>query len=651
MKFLFSFLFLSLGLLAFGQPAADDNKSSGDINGRGLSYIPDYTFKGSALIGWKSFGEANWKAQNGEIMGTAKPGSAGWLVLDRSFQDISINTLIRVPTGTEGGILFRREKSGDGSKAILVAISADSSGAYSVTLDAQGKIIDREKIRSAGGMIRIAPPPNPNAGSGGGRGGRGGGQGRRTEGPVLPISRPQTAFKPGEWNQLEFVLDMNILRGFINDGNGPGGAVDNLQFGPIALYVNGPGEVRFKDFTYKDLALRHTPKEQTSGRFQVQQISDMYYSWSSASADFNKDGVLDVVAGPYIYYGPDYTSFREIFPAFAYNPSKEFTEVNCQYAYDFNKDGWPDVFVAPPFGRIYINPKGESRRWDMAAVIPGNINSEVTVFADIDGDKVPELVYGTNSGGTGVLKYAKFNSADPTKPWVAHTISESGYFTAHGIGTGDINGDGRVDILNPYGWWEQPATLTDAVWMYHPEAFARYGHRGSGMGGSVMAVYDVNGDKLNDVVTSLNAHGYGLAWFEQKRDASGKISFTRHMIMDDYSTKNAGNVTFSELHGSTFADIDGDGITDFIVGKRYFSHVDTYLDPDPFGPPVLYWYRTVRNPKVPGGAEFIPELVHNRSGVGSDVLAADLNKDGKMDIISSTNRGTFIFWNKLPNKK
>ena len=66
-----------------------------------------------------------------------------------------------------------------------------------------------------------------------------------------------------------------------------------------------------------------------------------------------------------------------------------------------------------------------------------------------------------------------------------------------------------------------------------------------------MAVYDVNGDGLNDVVTSLNAHGFGLAWFEQKRDASGNISFVRHMISDDYSAKNAGDVTFSEPHGST----------------------------------------------------------------------------------------------------
>ena len=138
----------------------------------------------------------------------------------------------------------------------------------------------------------------------------------------------------------------------------------------------------------------------------------------------------------------------------------------------------------------------------------------------------------------------------------------------------------------------------------------------------------------------------GMAWFEQKRDAAGKISFVEHMIMDDYSTKNAGGVTFSEPHGTTFADVDGDGIPDFIVGKRYWSHRDDYLDPDPYGPAVLYWYRTVRNKNAPGGAEFVPELIHNRSGAGSDIYAADLNHDGAMDIVTATRFGTFIFWGK-----
>ena len=87
-----------------------------------------------------------------------------------------------------------------------------------------------------------------------------------------------------------------------------------------------------------------------------------------------------------------------------------------------------------------------------------------------------------------------------------------------------------------------------------------------------------------------------------------------------------------------------DGILDFVVGKRVYSHNESYTDPDPYGPGVLYWFRTVRNPKAPGGAEFKPDLVHNRSGVGSTVLAVDLNKDGAMDIVTSTNQGTFIFW-------
>ena len=114
--------------------------------------------------------------------------------------------------------------------------------------------------------------------------------------------------------------------------------------------------------------------------------------------------------------------------------------------------------------------------------------------------------------------------------------------------------------------------------------------------------------------------------------------------MDNASTKNAGGVAFSEPHAATAADVDGDGIPDFIVGKRVYSHNESYTDPDPYGPAVLYWYRTVRNPKAPGGAEFVPELIHNRSGVGSTIATADLNRDGAIDIVTSSVRGTFIFW-------
>jgi hypothetical protein len=267
---------------------------------------------------------------------------------------------------------------------------------------------------------------------------------------------------------------------------------------------------------------------------------------------------------------------------------------------------------------------------------------------DLDGDGKPEIIFGMGGVG-GTLAYARPDPANPTAPWAVHTISERGLAHGHGLGAGDINGDGRVDVVQAAGWWEQPASgADDRPWIYHPTAFGRWG-RAEGAGGGEIEIYDVNGDKLNDVVTGLNAHGFGLAWFEQKRTAAGAITFERHMIVDDFSTKNAGGVTLSEMHAAAMADVDGDGIPDFITGKRVFSHQESYVDPDPLGLPALYWFRTVRNPKAPGGAEFVPELIHNRSGVGAQFSVADLNKDGLVDIVTSTDRGTFIFFGQKPN--
>jgi hypothetical protein len=238
------------------------------------------------------------------------------------------------------------------------------------------------------------------------------------------------------------------------------------------------------------------------------------------------------------------------------------------------------------------------------------------------------------------------DASNPTGPWTIHNVSGPGYTVVaqHGIGAGDVNGDGRMDILNAYGWWEQPAAGTEGPWTHHPVAFGRWPRAGASPGGAELRVFDVNGDGLNDVVTSLEAHGWGLAWYEQKRPAAGEPSWTQHIIMDDFGTRNPGNVTFSELHGLTTADVDGDGVDDIITGKRLFAHLDSYNDPDPHGDAVLYVFRTVRNPRAPGGAEFVPELVHNRSGVGSQVQTADLNGDGAVEILTATDRGTFIFW-------
>jgi hypothetical protein len=613
-------------------------------------FRPDSTFSGSTLAGWHTLGASQWKAQNGELIGTASGPGGGWLVLDASYQDLNFFTRFRCGGECRTGVLFRAEKTAEGMTGIYVALNAGELAAFRVTLDAAGRETAREPLRGVAPFIRSAPPVAPAAPA------RTGGPARPAAGnggpamtlpvPMAPLTPLPPGLRAGDWNTLSVALDADIIRTTLNQGIdiSPGATDDRANgYGPVALFV-GSGEVHFKDVSFKDLNGRLISPEQTSTRFRVQQLDEFFYTWGAGVGDINRDGVLDVVAGPYYYLGPGYTLRREIYVAPTVNPSDQFPRAGFHFVFDFTGDGWPDVVAGenrPLF--MYVNPKGERRRWAKYPAVP-QANSELALMRDVDGDGKPEAIFGTGTGTpTGTLAYARPDPADPTRPWVVHTISAPGLAYGHSLGAGDVNGDGRVDILQTAGWWEQTSKVD--TWIYHPEAFGRWG-RSEGAGGAELCVYDVNGDKLNDVVTGLNAHGFGLAWFEQKRDSGGRISFERHMIIDDYSTKNPGDVTISQMHASLAADIDGDGVPDYVTGKRYWSHLESTTDADPYGAAVLYWFRTVRNPKAPGGAEFVPELIHNRSGVGSQFSAADLNKDGAIDIITSNVRGTFIFWGR-----
>ena len=59
------------------------------VSGTRYSFVPDWTFKGSTLTGWHTVGQADWKAVNGELVGTPKSPDGGWLLLDKSFQDVA----------------------------------------------------------------------------------------------------------------------------------------------------------------------------------------------------------------------------------------------------------------------------------------------------------------------------------------------------------------------------------------------------------------------------------------------------------------------------------------------------------------------------------------------------------------------------------
>ena len=222
--------------------------------------------------------------------------------------------------------MLRLEKTADGFKGVFVSIS-ETPGAFAVTLDAQGRIVTKEPLERGGGTVHARwhlhqPPGAPDATRAGGpaRGGAGrggpargavGGAGRGGPPERSPYTRPEYVFRPGEWNTLESILDTNILRSWLNDGPEAGvasGRVDDqiARYGRVGLYAGGTTAVRYRAIETKDLARRVFSGEQVGAAFRLQRLNDFYYAWSATAADVNRDGVLDVVAGPRYFLGPDY---------------------------------------------------------------------------------------------------------------------------------------------------------------------------------------------------------------------------------------------------------------------------------------------------------------------------------------------------------
>jgi VCBS repeat protein len=374
-------------------------------------------------------------------------------------------------------------------------------------------------------------------------------------------------------------------------------------------------------------------------------------SETTAVADVNKDGKLDIISGENWYEGPSWTKhkFREL--NFTNNYYDNFSDLPV----DVDGDGYPDLVRVTWFAKKiswWKNPgRASSSPWQEADIHTG-FNIEFAVLADMDNDgKANEVVAQEN--GTPQAWYEVKNGA-----WVAHEVSDKSY--GHGIGAGDVNGDKRTDILTPRGWLEAPADPRQGNWTLHadweainvplpvagqPPPDAR--SAGASAPASrvlelgFMHVMDVNGEGRNDVIAGAG-HNYGLFWFEQGKDGQ----FTRRTI----------DASWSQAHASTIVDLNGDGRMDIVTGKRFMAHNGS--DPGEKEPLGVYWYEFVRPTagSVAGGqpasVEWIKHVIDygGRMGGGMQIPVIDIDGDGDLDIVCAGKSGLFFVENLTKGK-
>jgi hypothetical protein len=356
-----------------------------------------------------------------------------------------------------------------------------------------------------------------------------------------------------------------------------------------------------------------------AGKFRKQMIA-AESAESVGVFDVNGDQILDIVSGSYWYEGPLFSKRHFIGQVKRVN---EYFDDFSTISLDVNGDGKMDFITGGWFDGTLIwreNP-GNDQEWAQHEIAStGNI--ETTRAWDVDGDGFDEII--PNTPGKPLVYYTLIRDKKqrPTGQFSATKVTDK---HGHGLGFGDINGDGRGDFIVSEGWLETSGNQENKFWKLHSDF-------NLGDASVPILVADVNGDGFNDLIVG-QAHAYGLDWYEQKRDGE-KISFVKHPI-DPFQ---------SQYHTMAWDDIDNDGQMELITGKRYRAH--NGQDAGGNDPPGLYYFKW-------NGESFTKNIISygpfgEGKGAGIFFSVADLRGTGRKDIIVAGKDGLCIFFNEVP---
>ena len=347
-------------------------------------------------------------------------------------------------------------------------------------------------------------------------------------------------------------------------------------------------------------------------------IADERYE-SAAVFDVNNDGCPDIVSGAYWYEGPEFKLRHKIGDVMAVG---EYFDDFSTIPIDINGNGRLDFVTGGMWGknlRWRENP-GDDGEWP-EHVIAHTGGVETTRAWDVDGDGHLELVPNTPDDPLVVYKRVTDESGRGRGEFKAFPIY--GEQQGHGLGFGDINGNGRGDFVLCNGWLEAPEDPYTGEWVFHPDFDL-------GDTSVPILVEDVNGNGRNDLIVG-QAHHYGLDWWESTIEPDGTRRWVRHPI-DPYN---------SQYHDIQWADIDGDGEMELVTGKRYRAH--NGRDPGSADELGIYYFKW-------NGESFSKQIINYgppRVGTGCGILfaLAEVNGNGRLDLVAPGKDGLYLFEN------